>query len=252
MDGCPCEQPWAQFLCGYHDLDLRDATGLGHGRTIAHHAHPDTVARWVPRLLAGDLAGIAITEPHGGSRVTRTRTRAVRGPRGQLLVPGRKCWISRLTEAAVFTVLFRAPAGHLAAAVIDTAVATLTSRDLPRLRDTALVTLGTAHTRITTALLGCAVAAHHAHHGDPHAELWSAATKAHGVDTAHQVVADLAPLAGAAGYRIDSPIAKAAADLAGYRLADGVHDSLNRTAGKHHTHTRAPIPHPETALDGAA
>ncbi|WP_146231899.1 hypothetical protein [Lentzea atacamensis] len=32
---------------------------------------------------------------------------------------GRKTWISRLTEAAVFVLFFRAPDGHLAAAAVD-------------------------------------------------------------------------------------------------------------------------------------
>ncbi|MGH3282582.1 MAG: hypothetical protein ACRDNW_26090, partial [Trebonia sp.] len=29
-----------QFVCGYHDVNLRDSTGLGHGRLIAAHATP--------------------------------------------------------------------------------------------------------------------------------------------------------------------------------------------------------------------
>jgi alkylation response protein AidB-like acyl-CoA dehydrogenase len=27
-----------QFVCGYYDVDLRDSTGLGHGRLITRHA----------------------------------------------------------------------------------------------------------------------------------------------------------------------------------------------------------------------
>ena len=33
-------QTLLQFICGYHDVDLRDASGLGHGRLIAEHAAP--------------------------------------------------------------------------------------------------------------------------------------------------------------------------------------------------------------------
>jgi hypothetical protein len=31
-------QTLIQFICGYRDVDLRDSTGLGHGRLIARHA----------------------------------------------------------------------------------------------------------------------------------------------------------------------------------------------------------------------
>ena len=65
-----------QFICGYHDVDLRDSTGLGHGRLIAAHATPQVRDRWLPRLLAGAVPGIAITEPHGGTQVHATATHA--------------------------------------------------------------------------------------------------------------------------------------------------------------------------------
>lgn len=78
-----------------------------------------------------------------------------------------------------------------------------------------------------------------------HAETWAAATKAHGVDTANQTTAELALLLGATGFRADSPIAKTRRDLAGLLYADGIHDSLYRAAGKHHTApTGTTIPQP--------
>lgn len=303
----------AQFVCGYRDLDLRDGTGLGHGRLIARHGSAQARARWVPRLLAGELAGVAITEPHGGTRVTETRTRAVAAGDGWLLLSGRKCWINRLREAAVFVVFFRDPHGRLAAAavdatdpglgrtpappsglagwswgvldldqvrvhpedvligegmallrahfatyrpwvtatalggaaaVFDTVTAALAARDIDRVRDNALISIGRAHAQLTTALLGCSVAQHFAEHGHPQAETWSAATKAHGVDTAHTVTADLALLVGAAGFRHDSPIAKTRRDLAGLLLADGIHDSLYRRAGRAHTTPPVAVPTP--------
>lgn len=112
-------QMLAQFICGYRDLDLRDATGLGHGELIARHGSPATRDRWVPRLRGGDLAGIAVTEVHGGSRPAASRTHAVANPNGSWLVSGRKTWISRLHEAAVFVVFFRNPRGGLTAAAVD-------------------------------------------------------------------------------------------------------------------------------------
>jgi alkylation response protein AidB-like acyl-CoA dehydrogenase len=312
---------FAQFVCGYQNIDLRDAIGLGHGRLIARHATPATRERWLPRLLAGDLAGIAITEPHGGSRPAETRVHAVRAPDGTWLVSGRKIWISRLVEAAVFVVFFRHPDGQLAAAAIDatapglrrtvipptglagwtwgildldavpvgpedvlagdgmlllrdhfahyrplvtaTAVGgaaavfdavatTLTHRrdsgDLPRLRDSAVITLGRTHAQLVTGLLGACMASRLANAGHHAAEQWSAATKAHGVDVAHGAVAELALLLGAAGFRADSPIAKTHRDLNGLLYADGIHDSLYRAAGKHHiTACEAPVPEPRTA-----
>jgi alkylation response protein AidB-like acyl-CoA dehydrogenase len=317
---------FAQFVCGYADIDLRDAVGLGHGRLIAHYAPPGLRERWLPRLTAGELAGIAITEPHGGSRPAETRTHAVPGPDGTWLVTGRKTWISRLTEAAVFVVFFRDPAGHLTAAAIDAAepglhrqpvtptglagwtwgvldlhavpvhpnqevlsgdgmallrehfaayrplvTATalggaaavfdtianvlgdrLATGDLPRLRDSALITLGHTHAQLASALLGAITAAELASIGDEHAESWSCAMKAHGIDTAYRAVDELALLLGAAGYRADSPIAKTHRDLGGLLYADGIHDTLYRTAGKHHTEFRPPVPQPRLASPAAA
>jgi alkylation response protein AidB-like acyl-CoA dehydrogenase len=248
-----------------------------------------------------------VTEAHGGSRPAETRTAAVTGPRDTWLVTGRKTWISRLTEAAVFTVFVRDPHGRLAAvavdatapglsrtpltpsglagwswsvleldavpvpvtsvlngngmallrehfggyrplvaatalggaaAVFDVVASTLANRvvsgEVERLRDTALVTLGRTHSQLATALLGAAAAAQYA--GDDHAdaEMWSAAMKAHGVDVANLVVAELLPLLGAAGFQADSPIAKVRRDLSGFQYADGIHDSLYRSAGKRH------------------
>lgn len=114
-------QALMQFTCGYHDADLRDATGLGHGRLIAQHAALPVRERWLSRLIAGDLAGIAITESHGGSQVHATTTAATAHPDGTWTVVGTKTWISRLNEAAVFIVFFKDPAGRLSAGVIDAA-----------------------------------------------------------------------------------------------------------------------------------
>jgi alkylation response protein AidB-like acyl-CoA dehydrogenase len=299
----------AQFVCGYRDIDLRDAVTLGHGSLIAQYGRPALRDRWAPRIAAGELVGIATTEPHGGSRPAAARTRATPGPDGTWLVSGRKTWISRLTEAVVFVVFFQDPDGRLAAAAIDAAEPGLyrepvppaglagwtwgvldldavpvhpdrdvllgtgmsllrrhftayrplvtatalgaaaavfdtvnahlryrqSSGDLPRLRDSALVTLGRTHAQLTTALLGTAMAAQLAHGKADRAEQWGWEMKAHGIDTAHQAATELAQLLGASGYRADSPIAKARRDLGALLIADGIHDTLYRSAGKHHT-----------------
>jgi len=127
--GCPVlVQTMMQFICGYHDIDLRDATGLGHGRLIAAHASAPVRDRWLPRLLAGTLAGIAVTETHGGSQVHATSTIAVPRRDGTWAVSGTKTWISRLDEAAVFCVFFKDPAGRLTAGVVNADAAGLCRR----------------------------------------------------------------------------------------------------------------------------
>ncbi|MFD1145639.1 acyl-CoA dehydrogenase family protein [Saccharothrix hoggarensis] len=135
--------------------------------------------------------------------------------------------------------LVTATALGAAAAVFDTVTAGLTARraagDLARLRDSALVTLGRTHARLVTALLGSTVASHLADAGHDDAEPWGAAMKAHGVDTADSITAELALLLGAAGFRADCRTAKTRRDLGGLLYADGIHDSLFRAAGKHHT-----------------
>ena len=110
-----------QFICGYHDADLRDATGLGHGRLIALHGTAPVREQWLPRLIAGDVPGIAITEPIGGSQVHAITTVATTHHDGTWTLTGTKTWISRLNEAAVFIVFFKDPSGRLTAGIIDAA-----------------------------------------------------------------------------------------------------------------------------------
>jgi alkylation response protein AidB-like acyl-CoA dehydrogenase len=114
-------QAMMQFICGYHDADLRDATGLGHGRLIALHATSPVREQWLPRLMAGEVPGIAITEANGGSQVYAISTRATARHDGTWALTGTKTWISRLNEAAVFIVFFKDPSGRLTAGVIDAA-----------------------------------------------------------------------------------------------------------------------------------
>ncbi|HEV8557900.1 MAG TPA: acyl-CoA dehydrogenase family protein [Actinophytocola sp.] len=155
---------------------------------------------------------------------------------------------------AAYRPLVTATALGGAAAVFDTVTTVLSGRqaagDLPWLRDSALITLGHAHAQLTTALLGTAAAAHLADSGFDQAETWSCAMKAHGIDTAYRAVAELGLLLGATGYRADSPVAKTHRDLGGLLYADGIHDSLYRTAGKHHTASGSPFRHPGPSHPG--
>ena len=79
-----------------------------------------------PRLVAasiarGELAGIAITEPRGGTQVHATTTAATEQHDGNWTVTGTKTWISRLNEASAFIAFFKNPAMQLTAAVVDAA-----------------------------------------------------------------------------------------------------------------------------------
>jgi alkylation response protein AidB-like acyl-CoA dehydrogenase len=296
-----------QFICGYHDVNLRDSTGLGHGRLIATHAQPPVRDRWLPRLLAGAVPGIAVTEPHGGSQVHATATHATLAGDGTWRVTGTKTWISRLTEAAVFCAFFTTPDGRLTAAAIDARADGLSRRlitpaglsgwswgelrlnsvtvqpcdilgqpgegmpllrdhfaryrplvtatalgaaaaihdqtadllasrckagAINRVRDNALITLGRTWVHLNAALLAAVTAHQIAQAGHPAAQAWGCATKAHGVDVAYQAASELALLAGAAGFTADSRTAITRADLNALLYADGIHDSLYRTAGR--------------------
>lgn len=117
----PVWQTLAQFCAGVHDLDLRDATGPGHGAMVLTDAAAPTVQTWLRRLDQGELVGIAATERHGGSRIQEITTRARLHRDGRWLISGEKCWVSRLVESTGFVVFFRDPDSQVSAAVIDAA-----------------------------------------------------------------------------------------------------------------------------------
>ena len=123
-------QTLAQFVCGFHDLDLRDATGPGHGALLSYAPQP-TRGRWLGRLACGDLVGVAATERHGGSRIQETTTRAVPAGRHRWEISGEKVWVSRLVEAAGVVVFFRDPDAHLSAAIIDASAPGLDREPVP-------------------------------------------------------------------------------------------------------------------------
>ncbi|MEO3822130.1 acyl-CoA dehydrogenase family protein [Plantactinospora sp. B24E8] len=112
-------QALAQFTAGFHDLDLRDATGDGHGAMILAEGTPQAAMHWAARLAAGELVGIAATERHGGSRIQEITTRATVRRDGTWRLTGEKCWVSRLMESAGFVVFFRDPDGRISATVVD-------------------------------------------------------------------------------------------------------------------------------------
>ncbi|WP_432967687.1 acyl-CoA dehydrogenase family protein [Dactylosporangium sp. CA-233914] len=112
-------QTLAQFTAGFHDLDLRDATGPGHGAMILAEGTHQAGILWGARLAAGELVGIAATERHGGSRIQEITTRATVRRDGTWRLTGEKCWVSRLIESSGYVVFFRDPDGRISAAVVD-------------------------------------------------------------------------------------------------------------------------------------
>lgn len=119
MGRSPLVQALIQFICGYHDLDYRDVTHVGHGRMIILHGSPKQQKLWIPKLASGSLVGIAATEAHGGSKIQATKTTAKKTGSKHLL-NGEKVYISRIKEAAVFVVFFKFEKDEtLSAALID-------------------------------------------------------------------------------------------------------------------------------------
>ena len=95
--------------------------GLTHGAAdvIQHFALPEDRARFLPHMLGGRFAGtMCLSEPHAGSDVGATKTRAKHIEGNLYAISGTKCWISAgdhdLAENIIHLVLARiegAPAG---------------------------------------------------------------------------------------------------------------------------------------------
>ncbi len=95
--------------------------GLSHGAgaLIAELALPEQKKRFVPHIVSGRFSGtMCLSEPHAGSDVGATRTKAVPSGDGTYAITGTKCWIScgdnDFVENTIHLVLARvegAPAG---------------------------------------------------------------------------------------------------------------------------------------------
>jgi alkylation response protein AidB-like acyl-CoA dehydrogenase len=95
--------------------------GLTHGAAdvIQHFALPEDRSRFLPPMLGGRFSGtMCLSEPHAGSDVGATKTRAKHLEGNVYAISGTKCWISAgdhdLAENVIHLVLARidgAPAG---------------------------------------------------------------------------------------------------------------------------------------------
>ncbi|NBD95077.1 MAG: acyl-CoA dehydrogenase [Gammaproteobacteria bacterium] len=89
---------------------------LAHGAWELIHAHGSDAQKeaWLPKMIAGEWTGtMNLTEPHCGTDLGMTRTRAERHDDGSYRVSGTKIWISAgehdLAENIVHLVLARTP-----------------------------------------------------------------------------------------------------------------------------------------------
>jgi len=121
-------QAAVQFVCGYHDLDLRDVAHAGHGWIIVRDYHGPDRRKLLDAMARGELFGIAMTEPMGGTAIRRTSTLAARRSSGWI-IRGLKRPISRVLEAQTFIVLCRHRANDgLTTFVVDAHARGLTRR----------------------------------------------------------------------------------------------------------------------------
>ena len=108
-----------QFVCGYVDLDLRDAAHVAHGRMVLEHGTPEAHDRFDRRICGGELVAICATEERGGTDVNGFGTIAEPSGNGWVL-RGEKYHVSRIEEASILVVFFRiGESNGLSAAVID-------------------------------------------------------------------------------------------------------------------------------------
>lgn len=80
----------------------------GAVRIVESCGTPEQKAWLLPRLLDGQVASTATTEPQGGSDVARVRTQA-RATGNRLLLSGHKAHITNAPIAAIFVILGRIP-----------------------------------------------------------------------------------------------------------------------------------------------
>ena len=123
-----------------------------------------------------------------------------------------------------------------AAAVLDQVMVHINQRvsgkGISMPRDSCLEIIGNQYLGINAGILSALCAIVQNVENSPHASLWSRAVKAWSVEQAYQAVSELALYMGASAIREDQFVAKALCDLRVFLMADGIHDSLRRSAGR--------------------
>jgi alkylation response protein AidB-like acyl-CoA dehydrogenase len=91
----------------------------GAALKLARSGSPELKARYLPRLLSGDLIGCsAISEPGIGSSVREMRTRAVRDGKS-FRITGEKMWTSNATIADIVIVVARTGESEFTSFLVD-------------------------------------------------------------------------------------------------------------------------------------
>lgn len=123
-----------------------------------------------------------------------------------------------------------------AAAVLDQAMAHIHNRiggkNIAAPRDTCLNAIGSHYVGINAGVLSTLCAIVQNVNNSSRASLWSRAVKAWSVEQAYQAVSELVLIMGAAAIRTDYFVTKTLCDLRAFLMADGIHDSLRRSAGR--------------------
>jgi putative acyl-CoA dehydrogenase len=115
--------PWAEPRPGAHvaraamellwthaNAGIMCPISMTYSAVPALRADPEIAAQWEPRLIAGALCGMAMTEKQGGSDVRANTTRAEPVGGGWYELTGHK-WFCSYPPCDVFLVLAQAPAG---------------------------------------------------------------------------------------------------------------------------------------------
>jgi alkylation response protein AidB-like acyl-CoA dehydrogenase len=105
----------------------------GAALKLARTGSPELKARYLPRLLAGDLIGCsAISEPGMGSSVRQMRTRAVRDGK-TYRITGEKMWISNAMIADLVIVVARTAESEFTIFLVDRQEHGFTTAEIPKL-----------------------------------------------------------------------------------------------------------------------
>lgn len=98
-------QGMAMFMAGRRDCDAREVFSTGHAAMALHYGSPNLVRDTQERVIgAGQLAGVASSEPHSGSDLRGFETVLV-DHGDHFTLSGSKGLISRIEEACGFVVL---------------------------------------------------------------------------------------------------------------------------------------------------
>lgn len=107
--------------------DVVQAGNFGPIRTFAEFATEDQKQRFLPRLLAGEIAiSLCMSEPEAGSAATELKTRAEHD-KGEIVINGTKVFSTHSPDASVFLVYVRFAPG------VKGIGAVLVERDAPGL-----------------------------------------------------------------------------------------------------------------------